>query len=207
MKKNFFIAFAITLLIAVASFACDCGEKKCEGKTCPTSEKKCSDCEKKPEVNVQFESIKKLAGNWEGKTQMAGHEEAVKATYEVTSGGTAVVEKIFVGTPHEMVSIYYPEGKTVKMTHYCMEGNRPVMTLKESTDKKLSFEVKGTEGISSKKEMHMHALALNFNSDTQISQDWVSYDKGKQVEAVNFVWNRVAEKAPAAKNNGSKSTK
>ncbi len=210
MKKNSLIAFVVTVLIAFASFACDCGEKKCEGKTCPSTEKKCTDCEKHSQVNPTFESLKKLSGNWEGKIKMGEQVQDAKASYEVTSGGTAVVEKIFVGSPHEMVSIYYPEGRTVKMTHYCMEGNRPVMTLKDSSDKKLSFEMKGHEGISSKKENHMHALDLTMNSDNQITQDWVSFDKGKKSEAVSFVWNRVEDKkavtAPA-KTNGSKSTK
>lgn len=200
MKKISLIAVIVTLFTASLGFACD--------------DKKCPECEKGKQANASFESLKKLAGNWEGKTSMSGTEETVKASYEVTSGGAAVVEKIFAGTPHEMVSIYYPEGKTVKMTHYCMVGNRPVMTLKSSTDKNLAFEMNGHEGIGSKKEMHMHALDVLWNSENQFTQNWTSFDKGKKSESVTFVWNRVEDKpAPAVaptkptKSSGNKSTK
>lgn len=207
MKKNTLIAFVVTLLIAVASFACDCGEKKCEGKTCPTptTEKKCTDCEKKPQVNATFESIKKLAGNWEITTTENGKTDVAKASYEVTSGGNVVLEKIFIGTPQEMVSVYSNDGTHVTMTHYCMLPNTPRMSLIKSEPGKAFFEMKGKDGIKSRKEHHMHSVELIWNNENQLTQNWTSVKNGKKEPVTAFTWNRVV--AAAEKNNGSKSTK
>ena len=74
-----------------------------------------------------FEKLKSLVGHWEtDKTNMN------KATLdlELTSGGTAVLEKFHMvegGKPVEMTTLYYLDGDQVKLTHYCMAGNQPTM--------------------------------------------------------------------------------
>ena len=74
-----------------------------------------------------FEKLKSLVGNWEtDKTNMN------KATLdlELTSGGTAVLEKFHMvenGKPVEMTTLYYLDGDQIKLTHYCMAGNQPTM--------------------------------------------------------------------------------
>src|SRR6185369_15449451 len=93
---------------------------------------------------------------------------------------TVIMERCNVGTPHEMVTMYHPNGKTVTMTHYCMLGNQPQLTLTKSDNKTMSFEMKGTQGIHSKNEMHMHAMNLQWISDKEIVQEWTGYDKGKK---------------------------
>lgn len=50
-------------------------------------------------TNAKFEQMKRMVGTWEGKTKMNGTEQAVTATYELTSGGNVIVEKLFAGTP------------------------------------------------------------------------------------------------------------
>ena len=59
----------------------------------------------------EFDTLKKLVGKWEGTSVMAGKEEKVSVVYELTSGGTAIAERLMPGTAHEMVSMYYSEGK------------------------------------------------------------------------------------------------
>src|SRR5260221_14546392 len=74
-----------------------------------------------------FEKLKTLVGHWEtDKTNMN------KATLnlELTSGGTAVMEKFRMeenGKPVEMITLYYLDGAQIKLTHYCMAGNQPTM--------------------------------------------------------------------------------
>src|SRR2546426_8491300 len=74
-----------------------------------------------------FEKLKALVGHWEtDKTNMN------KATLdlELTSGGTAVIEKFHMveeGKPVEMITLYYLDGDQIKLTHYCMAGNQPTM--------------------------------------------------------------------------------
>jgi hypothetical protein len=137
-------------------------------------------------TNRTFDQMKQLIGTWEGMTKMGDKETQVTATYEMTSGGNAIIERLFAGTPHEMISIYHPEGNTVAMTHYCMMGNQPKMKVKKSDEKSVTFEMVGNTGLSSPKEMHMHGLNMTWISPTSISQEWTSFDKGKKVDAKVF---------------------
>ena len=52
------------------------------------------------------------------------------ARYAVTAAGSAVVETVFPGTEHEMVTVYHADGSDLVLTHYCMEGNQPRMRAK-----------------------------------------------------------------------------
>ena len=88
------------------------------------------ECKAPPaEHSKEFEQLKQLDGKWEGSVGMGGKAEKIEATYHVTAGGSAVVETLFPGTPHEMVSVYTDNGGKLSMTHYCMMGNQPKMDL------------------------------------------------------------------------------
>src|SRR5690349_10162902 len=74
----------------------------------------------------ELEQIKALAGTWEGTAETDGKTEPAAIEYKVSSMGTVVVETLFPGTPHEMVSIYHDdENGKLTMTHYCAIGNQP----------------------------------------------------------------------------------
>lgn len=85
-------------------------------------------------ISKAFEGMKALVGTWEGTTKMSGKEEPITVTYALTSGGTALVETMGPGSPHEMVTVYATRGDSVNATHFCMLGNQPVMKLKKSSD-------------------------------------------------------------------------
>ncbi len=104
---------------------------------------------------------------------------AVTMTYQTTAGGSAIVEHLFPGTPHEMMSVYTVEGDAVAMTHYCVLGNHPKMTLKKSDGHSLSFEVAGSDGLHSPGEMHMHAMSVSWTDGDHIRETWTSFDGGK----------------------------
>ncbi len=150
-----------------------------------------SKCSADPKATACLEKLKGLVGNWEGKSmKVHGEEMTPKVTYAITSGGTAVEEKLFPGTPGEMTSIYFAEGGKICMTHYCSSGNHPEMVLKSQTDNSLTFEIKGTNGLGSADERHMHQMTLTFIDKDHISEDWVSYDKGKKADKAHFDFTR-----------------
>jgi hypothetical protein len=134
----------------------------------------------------EFEELKKLVGQWEGKTKMGDKEMPVTITYELTAGGSAVLERLFPGTPHEMISVYTAEGDKVAMTHYCAVGNHPKMALKKADAKSLAFEMAGTEGLQSANEMHMHAMTVAWTDADHIRESWTSFDGGKKKEDTVF---------------------
>ena len=68
-----------------------------------------------------FEKLISLVGEWEG-TNSAG---AVKATYTLVSGGTALMERLQSANEPEMITLYSLDGDHLMMTHYCSAGNQP----------------------------------------------------------------------------------
>src|ERR1700724_874598 len=104
-----------------------------------------------------FEKLKALVGHWEtDKTNMN------KATLdlELTSGGTAVMEKFRMeenGKPVEMITLYYLDGDQIKLTHYCMAGNQPTMRGTYAPETKtLTFDFENATNLKSANDGHMH---------------------------------------------------
>jgi hypothetical protein len=127
----------------------------------------------------QFETLKQLLGVWEGKADMGdGKEQHMRVQYELTSGGTAIIETLMQGTPHEMVSVYHKDGDSVAMTHYCAMGNQPHMKLKQAESSRITFEMDKPQGIASPEESHMHGLTLTLKDKNTLQQDWVYYKDG-----------------------------
>ena len=133
-----------------------------------------------PSASAQLEQLKKLAGRWEGTAQGGSNlAEPAVSEYKVTSGGSAVIETIFAGTPHEMVSVYH-DGRNGKpsLTHYCMIGNQPEMELTSGDDKEFDFNLAPSSPIPAS-EMHMHRVALTWNGPDEITQVWSSFKDGQ----------------------------
>jgi hypothetical protein len=130
--------------------------------------------------------LSKLVGTWQGSADMGGKTVPVTITYAATAGGSAIVEHLFPGTPHEMLSVYTAEGDGLAMTHYCALGNHPKMTLKRSDAHSLSFEAAGTEGLRSASEMHMHAMTVSWTDADHIRETWTSFADGRAKEEKVF---------------------
>ncbi|HTL48660.1 MAG TPA: hypothetical protein VL688_11440 [Verrucomicrobiae bacterium] len=130
-------------------------------------------------ASPEFERMKSLVGTWKG-TGQTGAEKPTDAAveYKLTSGGTALVETLFPGTPNEMVSVYHdgPDGK-LTMTHYCMMGNQPKLDLVSTGENKLSFKSSPASGIP-ESEDQMDALDLSFSGDA-LTQTWQGRKGGK----------------------------
>jgi hypothetical protein len=128
-----------------------------------------------------FEKMKELVGVWEGKTDMGKGMETVRATYELTSAGNAIVERLFAGLPHEMVTVYYDFDGRLTMTHYCSLGNQPHMELRNPGENNMVFVLsEKSHGLSSVNETHMHALRISFDNKDSITQTWSLYEKGEK---------------------------
>jgi len=128
-----------------------------------------------------FEKMKELVGVWEGKADMGKGMETIKATYELTSAGNAIVERLFAGQPHEMVTVYYDFKGKLSMTHYCSLGNQPHMELMNPGENSMMFVLsKKNPNLASVKETHMHSLTISFDSKDSITHTWTLYEKGKK---------------------------
>ena len=135
--------------------------------------------------------MKGLVGTWKGKADMGDGLTDFKVEYRLVSGGSVVEERIFAGTPKEMVTMYYDEHGKLCLTHFCMLGNHPVMALKSADAKTLKFDFDPSCGIDGQAEMHMHSLSITFENPDTIVQDWQLFEGGKAKDKHPFKLSRV----------------
>lgn len=156
-------AFCASLLIAtVASYAS--GDSK---------EKKCS---------PEFAKMKELVGTWKGKADMGQGPVDISVDYRLIANGSTIEERMFAGTPHEMVTMWYEKDGKLAMTHYCTLGNRPAMKLKSFDGKTLKLDFDPSCGIDPARENHMHALTLTFEDKDTITARCKAILDGKEQE-------------------------
>jgi hypothetical protein len=134
-----------------------------------------------PPKNADLEKFKTLAGIW----QMTGIPEEMggpnaTVTYKVTAGGAAVLETVFAGSEHEMVTLYYVQGDGLALTHYCMLGNRPHMrAVPTSEANQIRFRCPEGEDRALEAEEHMHQATFTFLDADHVKSEWVLYKDGK----------------------------
>jgi hypothetical protein len=128
-----------------------------------------------------FEKMKGLVSVWQGTTDMGKGPQAITVTYELTSAGNAVLERLFVGMPHEMATVYYDYAGKLNMTHYCSLGNQPHMDLMKSGGNTMQFVLsKKNPNLASLTETHMHSLKIDFDGKDSITQTWSLYEHGRK---------------------------
>jgi hypothetical protein len=161
----------LTMACVITSAAAAFADDKPAGKTasCPA-----------------FEKIKKLAGDWVMVKDGKPTDEVV-SSYRVTAGGTAVVETIFPGSGHEMVTVYTAEGPELFLTHYCVLGNQPRLKADQGTDaNKLVFKCVGGGNLKPEKDSHMGVATVTFLNDNEMKSEWTRCEDGKACETHAF---------------------
>jgi hypothetical protein len=132
--------------------------------------------------NADLDKFKALVGEWE-MTGMGGDEHGngkATTTYKITAGGSAVLETVFAGSSHEMVTLYYIEGDGLALTHYCVLGNRPHMkTVATSEANQIRFRCPDGEDRALEAEQHMHQATFTFLDADHLKSEWVLYKDGK----------------------------
>ena len=133
-----------------------------------------------------FETMKTLAGSWEGPVTlnplMPGMKEQpikpLHVTMQVTSRGNALVHEMQeAGTPLDPahydhpVTMFYLDNNQLNLVHYCDAGNRPHMVARTSPDgKKVEFDFVDLSGGN--KYGHMdHAVFTLLDANHHI-EDW-----------------------------------
>jgi hypothetical protein len=127
----------------------------------------------------EFERLKTLVGTWEGTTDIGQGPIDMTVQYRPLAGGSVLEERVFAGTPNEMITMYYEKNGKLALTHYCIMGNRPGMLLKSSDAKTLNFDFDKTCGINVAKESHMHSLTISFEDADTITVSCKAIIDGK----------------------------
>ncbi len=168
--------FALGLLGLIASLTIGASENAPATESCVFDDRKA------------FGLLKSLAGEWEG----TANEARIAVTYRVTAGGSVLMETLFAGTDHEMVSMYHLDGDDLVLTHYCAMGNQPRMRFDTSvsTPRQLKFAFDGGTNVVPDKDTHVHSGQINRISDDRLESEWTVFTGGKAAGSHAFVITR-----------------
>jgi len=142
------------------------------------------------DARAAFVRLKSLVGEWEGQP-MAPNAPPPRASYRLTGSGTALMETLFGGTDHEMVTIYHMAGDDLVLTHYCAGGTQPRMKLMAGTaEGELRFDFAGGDNVDMAKGSHMHAARFPVLTKDRYEADWTVFTDGKATMTHHFVMSR-----------------
>jgi len=150
--------FIATLLLAAAAFA----------GTAPANSN---------DAAAAFDKLKTLAGEWEGNTDQG----KVRITYEVISGGNAIVEHEISEKMPEMLTVYHLDGNRLLLTHYCAAGNQPRMEAKafDAQTGELRFKFVDATNLINANAGHMHNVTLRLVDNNHLSSQWQFFENGQ----------------------------
>jgi hypothetical protein len=110
-----------------------------------------------PDTDGAINYLKGLEGKW---VVQGGEEGVFGWEFDVTSRGGVIIERLKVGTPTEMTTIYNLDNEILVGNHYCQLQNQPNLTAVTSeTEGDLHFLCNGKVGnTQSHDELHMHGV-------------------------------------------------
>ena len=139
-----------------------------------------------------FEQLKALVGHWE--TDKTAANQAT-LDLELTSGGTAVIEKFHLieqGKPVEMITLYYLDSDQLKLTHYCMAGNQPTMAGSyDPSTKTVKFDFVSATNMKSLNDGHMHSAVYTFIDNDHFKTRWTFKKDQKDAFTEDVLYFRV----------------
>ena len=172
------IALAITFIAAEPA---DKGAKAPAIECCPMDSK----------ASAALDRIKALKGTWVVSESEPG-QPPMTIEYRPTANGTAVIETMFPGHPHEMINLYTADGDSILLTHYCAQGVQPRMRLSSAEARAMKFDFVDGGNIKSRNDPHMDSVTLTVDGDT-LTQDWSYFADGKVVSNQVFTLKRKAK--------------
>lgn len=122
-------------------------------------------------ANPAFEKLETLAGTWDA-TMLTPDGEKTTVEYRLAAGGAVVMERMFAGSPHEMINMYTVDGDALLATHYCSSGNQPTLRLnpaKSSADELVFDFVK----VTGAKASYINGVRIRF-AEGKVVEEWSS---------------------------------
>jgi hypothetical protein len=125
-----------------------------------------------------------LAGEWRTK----GGETRV--TFQLTGGGTALLETHAAKCCGEMVTLYHADLDHLVLTHYCSIGNQPRMKAERVGENEIEFRFLDATNLAKPADPHMHALRIRFVDDKHYTEEWTFLAGAEETKKV-FEFERV----------------
>jgi hypothetical protein len=135
-------------------------------------------------------TIKSLVGTWEGVVEMGGKKVPTLVEMHMTGDGSAVMHVMDRDTPHEMVTMFHPDGDRLLATHYCSAHNQPRMALvKGAKANQIAFEFVDGTNIGPG-DGHMKGLVLTITDTDHHDEAWTYVEGGKETPPMTFTYTR-----------------
>lgn len=134
---------------------------------------------------ADYERLKALSGEW---SLVSGERLGVEVeaapdepflSYSVSSGGHSVVEKLFVGKPNEMTSVYYLASGQLYMDHYCSLGNQPRMVARSTPGDDIPFKLLSVSNMTDKNDLHISSHSVEFDGPDELTVRWGATENQK----------------------------
>ena len=132
-------------------------------------------------ANAGFARLKSLTGQWEGMTNEGGKDFSVTTSFRVVSDGSALLNDLMRGTPHEMITMFHVDGGNLMATHYCAAHNQPRFVLAPSANSKvIDFEFKDATNLASPAAPHMVRVKFTIVNANHHIEDWTFLANGQK---------------------------
>ncbi len=134
-----------------------------------------------------FERLKSLAGEWESASDKS------RITYELTGGGTALLERYSSESHGTMHTVYHLDGDRLLLTHYCMAGNQPRMVAGPLDAKtgEVEFKFLDATNLASPAAGHMHDVKMRLIDPNHFEARWRFFENGQPKFIENVTYTRV----------------
>lgn len=184
MKRTMLSVVVLAMaLISANAFA---QEKAQETKAGEDSETKHIAVPSTPE----WQQLRSLVGHWQGNMEQGGKKYETALQIRMTGDGSAIMHWMDQGTPHEMVTMFHPDGPTLLATHYCAAHNQPRMQMVSAPGpNQIVFRFKDGTNIGPG-DGHMVGLVITFIDANHHDEAWSYEDKGKELPATVFHYTR-----------------
>ncbi len=133
-----------------------------------------------------FARLKTLVGEWEADTPQG----KARLTYELTGGGSALVERESEDKMPGMMTVYHLDGARLILTHYCMAGNQPRMQARAINPDtgEIKFQFLDVTNLATPGAGHMHNATFRTIDDRHLDSEWQFYENGapKMTESAHY---------------------
>ncbi len=110
--------------------------------------------------------------------------------YRTIAEGSVVVETIFEGQPHEMITVIYLDGDQLRATHYCAMQNQPNLIAETITPGVVEFATLDVTNIASPDAGYMGAARYEWVDNDHVTVRWTSFENGQRGEDLSVKLSR-----------------